>query len=109
VSQGALFFATPGAGGLGVVQFAGRRSGIETGYAAGGGVEYALPTSFNFFGSGAVTFKAEALYFDLGRNSVTIADTGAAPAAARGQSYTSRFDNSGVIARAGINFKFGSF
>jgi outer membrane immunogenic protein len=109
VEHTAVFFGTPAAGGLGNVQFAGRRSNMETGYVAGGGVEYALPTSFSLFGSNAVTLKAEALYYDLGTTNVVVADTGTAPAATRGQSYTSRFENNGVIARAGLNFKFGTF
>ena len=52
----------------GVVNFYGNRSRMETGYAAGGGIEYALPTDsfLNFFKSSAVTVKAEALYYDLG-------------------------------------------
>jgi outer membrane immunogenic protein len=106
VDNSARFFATPAAGGLGVTQFFGRRAEIETGWAAGGGVEFAL-TNFTFFGSSAPTLKLEALYYDLGRRNIIVADTGAAPVP--GTSYTSRFDNNGVIARAGINFKFGSF
>lgn len=109
LQQSATFFATPAAGGTGVVQFLGGRSSIETGWTAGGGVEYAIPTTFSLFNSNAVTLKAEALYYDLGRQSVIVGDTGLAPAATRGQSYTSRFDTNGVIARAGINFKFGTF
>ena len=104
-----FFFATPAAGGTNVLQFSGARNRMETGYTLGGGVEYALPTSFSVFNSNAVTLKAEALYYDLGRSNVTIADTGAAPAATRGQSYNSRFDNSGVLVRAGLNFKFNAF
>lgn len=109
VENRARFFATPLAGGTGVTQFSGSRSSTETGYAAGGGVEFAMPSSFSLFGSNAITFKAEALYYDLGQSRVTVADTGLAPAATRGQSYTSQFDNSGLVARAGINFKFGTF
>jgi outer membrane immunogenic protein len=109
VENSAAFFATPAAGGTNVTQFAGRRSDTQTGYVVGGGIEYALPTSFSLFGSNAVTFKAEGLYYDLGSTNVVVADTGLAPAATRGQSYTSRFDNNGVIARAGLNFKFGTF
>ena len=109
LENSAQFFATPAAGGTNVLQFAGRRSEIQTGFAAGGGVEYALPSNFSFFNSNAVTVKAEALYYDLGRNNVLVSDTGLAPAATRGQSYTSRFQTDGVIARAGINFKFGTF
>ena len=103
------FFATPAAGGLAVTQFRGVRSDIRTGYAAGGGIEWALPASYTMFNSNAVTLKAEALYYDLEKSDVIVADTGLAPAATRGQSYTSRFENTGIIARAGINFKFGSY
>ena len=109
VQHTGAFFATPAAGGTGVTQFFGGRSRMETGWTAGGGIEYALPTNFSLFNSSAVTLKAEALYYDLGRSSIVVGDTGFAPAATRGQSYTSRFDNTGVIARAGLNFKFGGF
>ena len=103
VENSALFY-TPGTG-TSVLQFAGNRSKIETGYAAGGGVEYAL-AGFNFFGSSAVTVKAEALYYDLGRQSVLIQNT---PPTLPRTSYTSQFETSGIIARAGLNFKFNSF
>lgn len=109
INNDALFFATPAAGGLNVLQFAGTRSGGATGFAAGGGVEYALPGTFNFLGSTAVTLRGEAFYYDLGRRNVIVADTGLAPAATRGQSYTSQFRTNGVVARAAINFKFGGF
>lgn len=111
VDSTALFYA-PGTG-TGLLQFTGRRSGMETGYAVGGGVEYALPTTFSVFGSNAVTIKGEALYYDLGRRTVLVPGIVAAAvpgsAITTGTSYTSRFDTSGVIARAGINFKFGTF
>lgn len=94
-------------GPAGNVQFVGRRNGMETGYAAGGGVEYALPTNFNLFGSSAVTLKAEALYYDLGRRTINVALVPGSGGAGTG--YNSRFDTSGVIARAGVNFKFGTF
>ena len=40
---------------------------FRTGYTAGGGIEYALPTDsfFNFFKSSAVTLKVEGLYVNL--------------------------------------------
>ena len=89
-----------------VLQFTGRRSTIETGWAAGGGVEYAMPT-WNWFGSSAVTLKAEALYYDLGRRTVAV---NLVPGSGGvGTGYNSRFETSGVIARAEINFKFGTF
>jgi outer membrane immunogenic protein len=106
VTERALFFAPAGGGAL---QFAGNRSRIETGYAVGGGVEYALPTDsfLNFFKSSAVTVKAEALYYDLGRRNLGVLNTGLGPAANPG--YVSRFENNGIVARAGINYKFGTF
>ena len=111
VDHTALFYA-PGTG-VGVLQFAGRRTGVETGYAVGGGVEYALPTTFSLFGSNAVTLKAEGLYYDLGRRNVLVPGVVAAAIPGSGvtvgTSYTSRYETNGVIARAGINFKFGTF
>ena len=89
-----------------VLQFTGRRSTMETGWAAGGGVEYAIP-NWNWFGSSAVTLKAEALYYDLGRR--TIAVNLVPGSGGVGTGYNSRFETSGVIARGGINFKFGTF
>ena len=109
LENNANFFATPAAGGTNVLQFSGGRNKIETGYAVGGGIEYALPTTFSLFNSNAVTIKAEALYYDLGKNNITVADTGLAPVAVRGQSYNSRFETDGIIARAGVNFKFGTY
>ncbi|MFM2461994.1 outer membrane protein, partial [Klebsiella pneumoniae] len=43
------------------------RDDFQTGWAAGGGVEYALPTDsfLNFFRSSAVTLKIEGLYVNL--------------------------------------------
>ncbi len=43
---------------------------FQTGYAVGGGVEYALPTDsfLNFFRSSAVTLKVEGLYVNLEQN-----------------------------------------
>lgn len=89
--------------------YAGRRSQIETGYAYGGGIEYALPTEsfLNFFKSSAVTVKAEYLRYDLGARSLLIANVG--PAGTPGAGYISRFSTEGSIARAGINYKFGSY
>ncbi|MFC6051056.1 porin family protein, partial [Methylobacterium hispanicum] len=43
------------------------RDEFQTGYAVGGGIEYALPTDsfLNFFRSSAVTLKVEGLYVNL--------------------------------------------
>jgi outer membrane immunogenic protein len=106
VTNTGLYFAPAGSG---VLQFSGRSSQTETGWAAGGGIEYALPTDsfLNFFRSSAVTLKAEGLYYDLGRRNVAILNTGAGPAANPG--YVARFEQSGFIARVGLNYKFGTF
>jgi outer membrane immunogenic protein len=92
--------------GTGPLQFTGRRTLIETGWAAGGGIEYAIP-NFNLLGSSAVTIKGEALYYDLGRRTVAVNNTGVGGGA--GPGYFSRFETSGIVARAGLNFKFGTF
>ena len=43
---------------------------IQTGYAYGGGIEYAIPTSsfLNVFKSSAVTLKVEYLHYVIGDN-----------------------------------------
>ena len=76
------------------------RDRIETGYAYGGGIEYALPTSsfLNFFKSSAVTIKAEYLHYDLGRTTIGTA-----------LGTTARVTNEGDLARLGLNYKFGSY
>ncbi len=91
--------------GAGTDLFTGSRSALQTGYAYGGGVEYAIPTTsfLNFFHSSAVTVKAEYLHYDLGRNTFLI--PGINPATL-GQSYTASVRDSGDIVRAGLNFKF---
>ena len=106
VFNSANFFQPQAGGGTALLGFTGSRSRMETGYTAGAGVEYALPTNFSLFNSSAVTLKAEALYYDLGRS--TYVANGVIPATA-GTSYTVRSDNSGVLARVGLNFKFGTF
>ena len=72
---------------------------IATGYAYGGGVEYAIPTAsfVNFFHSSAVTLKAEYLHYDLGTESLNSGRIG------------SRVKNDGNIVRGGINYKFDFF
>lgn len=88
------------------VTYAGARSSIQTGYAYGGGIEYALPTEsfLNVFRASAVTIKGEYLRYDLGSRNLFVATTGGP-----GVGYLSRFDTEGSIARAGINYKFGSY
>jgi outer membrane immunogenic protein len=90
----------------GTPDFLGNRSRTDTGWTAGGGIEYALPTDslLNFFRSSAVTVKAEGLYYDLGQHTVPLVGVGRGVGA-----YVSRFQNEGVLGRVGINYKFGSY
>ena len=87
--------------------FGGYASGtdrIRTGYAYGGGVEFAIPTTsfLNFVKSSAVTVKAEFIHYDLGSGSAVVGGTGALA----GSSFNVRGRVDGNIARAGINYKF---
>ena len=102
VDQKARFFA-PGSA---VTSYFGSHSGIQTGYAYGGGVEYALPTDsfLNFFHSSAVTIKAEYLHYDLGTKSLAVASTGETLGATG--TYTQRIHTDGDLARVGLNYKF---
>ncbi|MDX7951589.1 porin family protein [Lichenihabitans sp. Uapishka_5] len=103
VNNRANFYSTNGA-----LTYSGHNDDMATGYAYGGGVEYALPTSsfLNFFKSSAVTLKAEYLHYDLGKTNVSVPATGAN---ATTGGYNVRFKNEGDIVRAGLNYKFGSF
>jgi outer membrane immunogenic protein len=89
VSYQADFFNSPGA-----LQFTGRKSGVEVGYTIGAGVEYAFTNN--------ITLKAEYLYYDLGSQDVLV---NAIPGVGL-NSYTSRFETNGHIARVGLNYKF---
>ena len=89
----------------------GNRDDFRTGWAAGGGIEYALPTDsfLNFFKSSAVTVKVEGLYVNLERNRNTVGGfyTGVATnllyinSAARQTEF--------AVVRAGLNYKFGTY
>ena len=89
----------------GALVVGGSRSDFETGWVAGGGIEYAMPTDswLNFFRSSAVTVKAEGLYYDLGRRTIPVGS------AALGTVLASRYETNGFIARVGLNYKFGTF
>jgi outer membrane immunogenic protein len=85
------------------VQFGGAHGGMGSGWTAGGGIEYALPTnSMTVFGN-AVTLRAEYLYYDLGERTLSV---NSVPGVGVG-SYASRFENNGNLFRVGLNFKFG--
>jgi outer membrane immunogenic protein len=95
---------------------------FQTGYAVGGGIEYALPTDsfLNFFRSSAVTLKVEGLYVNLDQNRRS---AGAFATNAAGVTYTTtspgvvlvsgpannRRDTEFAVVRAGVNYKFGTY
>jgi outer membrane immunogenic protein len=64
----------------------------QFGWTVGGGIEH--------FITPRVTLKAEALYVDLGRATVSTPNT------ATSDGYTARFKNSAVIGRLGVNLKW---
>ena len=86
--------------------YVGSRARLDTGYAVGGGIEYALPTDsvLNFFHSSAVTVKGEALYYDLGSRTIPVLPVRGGPSI-----FATRFQNEGVLGRVGVNYKFGSY
>ena len=95
---------------------------FRTGWTAGGGIEYALPTDsfLNFFKSSAVTLKVEGLYVNLDRGNRLNGAFGATPAGnlvyttspgvvlASGNLARQRETEFAVV-RAGLNYKFGSY
>jgi len=94
---------------------------FRTGYAAGGGIEYALPTDsfLNFFRSSAVTLKIEGLYVNLDRtnssdvfavsNSTGLQFRTNTPYATTTIGNTRGRDTEFAVIRAGLNYKFGSY
>ena len=97
VSSGIAFTSTPDA-------YAGKTSSVRTGYAAGGGAEYAINPQWSL--------KAEYLYVDLGTQGVndaciTPAVCGPAVLNPPASYHTTVTDREHVI-RVGINYHFGA-
>ncbi len=78
------------------VQFSGGRSDTRTGYAVGGGVEHAF--------AGPWSMKVEYLYYNLGRDTINVAVVPGSGGGGTG--YNTRFENSGSLVRAGLNYRF---
>jgi outer membrane immunogenic protein len=98
------------------------RDTFQTGWAVGGGVEYALPTDsfLNFFRSSAVTLKVEGLYVNLdqgNRNNGVFAQTVngtqysvfSPGVVSVGPANLYRRETEFAVVRAGLNYKFGSY
>jgi outer membrane immunogenic protein len=85
----------------------------STGWALGGGVEWALPV--NWFGSSAVTFGLEGLWLsfeddddDFNGAVGTFTPVGGVPAAVVAPVVANN-DNDFFVARAKLNFKFNTY
>jgi outer membrane immunogenic protein len=83
----------------------------RSGYAVGGGIEWALPMSGGWFGSSAVTFKVEGLYVNLddggNRDERLVGFTaGGTPVIASGAVRHRDDETDFGLVRAGINLKF---
>lgn len=92
--------------------YVGRFSDTETGYAFGGGIEYALPLGGVFHPAGnsgrrdLLSIKIEAVRYDLGHRDILVA--GGLIAASVG-SYGTRYQTQGVLLGVGLNYRFDIF
>ena len=117
-----------GTGGFAYGSGGGRQFGLpnssedefQTGWTAGGGVEFALANDsfLNFFRSSAVTLKIEGLYVNLdqgNRNNGIFASTGAglvgigSPGVTLASGGRAIRETEFAVVRAGLNYKFGSY
>ena len=113
-------FAYGSGGGREFGQANGSEDEFQTGYTYGGGVEFALATDsfLNFFKSSAVTLKIEGLYVNLennNRNSGVFASNGGglvgigSPGVVLVSGGRAIRETEFVVARAGLNYKFGTY
>jgi outer membrane immunogenic protein len=113
-------FAYGSGGGREFGQANGSEDNFQTGYTYGGGVEFALASDsfLNFFKSSAVTLKIEGLYVNLennNRNSGVFASNGGglvgigSPGVVLVSGGRAIRETEFVVARAGLNYKFGSY
>ncbi|MEZ0171536.1 outer membrane protein [Microvirga sp. TS319] len=87
----------------------------DTGWVAGGGVEWALPV--NWFGSSAVTFGIEGLWLGFDNNDNndfngfvgTFTPAGGPTVNVFAPDFRNNNDNDFFVARAKLNFKFGTY
>ncbi len=83
------------------LSFVGTTSGVKTGWAAGGGIEYAFAPQWSL--------RGEYLHVDLGSSSITAHLVGTAPAGITpGVGYTTSINTSEDIIRVGVNYHFGA-
>jgi len=68
------------------------KSGWLGGWVAGGGIEYAMGARWSI--------KAEAMFYELEKRTIVFTNNGT-------ETLPATFKHDGVIARAGVNFKFG--
>ncbi|MFE1598766.1 outer membrane protein [Methylobacterium sp. ID0610] len=119
-----LFYGT---GGFAYGAGGGRNFGLpnnddfQTGWTAGGGIEYALPTDsfLNFFRSSSVTLKVEGLYVNLDRgrglngafavNNAGTLITVLSPDVVVVNAGQVRRNTEFAVVRAGLNYKFGTW
>lgn len=86
----------------GAPQFQGAKEYQASGWVAGGGIEYALAPTINFFHMRGPTVRVEYLHYDLGDKTINVASV---PGVGAG-GYASNFKNTADVVRGGINVKF---
>lgn len=86
----------------GALQFQGSKAYQPSGWVAGGGIEYALAPTVNFFHMRGPTVRVEYLHYDLGDKTINVA---AIPGVGAG-AYASTFKNTADVVRGAVNVKF---